>query len=184
LPRIAAIARTGLRPAVSTGPAQVVEKIVAPGACPDPLLAGAGSGRRQHDADVWRDRKLNRPRVGALTLERKRRFPELAVLGRPRLVVEVCEGPPSIVAGAQCERGPHEPTPAQPEPPAGQHQLIAAAGFEPLNLECDAPRTAFWLDSLRHHPLPTPYRRMDTHAGVTVQARPPDRCKLVPAAAV
>src|SRR5262249_8646806 len=97
-------------------------------------------------------------------------------------VIEVGERSPVAVAVTECERGAHESAAAHAEPSAGQQQLVPTAGLEPLNLECDGSRATFWLDSLRHHKLPTPYRRMGTHAGGSVQARPPDRCKLVPTA--
>ena len=147
--------------------------VVASGA---PLIRcslAAAPRQRQRDGDVGRDRELDVAHVRAVALDREGRLPELAVVGRPGFVLELGESArrrlepvPSVSVGRTNLR------PRRPNQRPESIQLIDPSGLEPLNLEGDAPRAAFWLDSLRHQSVHTPDRRIGTHAGASLQARP------------
>src|SRR4029077_3027238 len=72
-------------------------------------LHARGARRRQVDGDARGDRQLGRLGQDRVALPREDGDPQLAVLGVPRLVLEVGQQPPLQLRAAQVQRRAYEP---------------------------------------------------------------------------
>jgi hypothetical protein len=104
-----------------------------------PLAAPAGHLRDgKVDRQARRHRQLGRRELDGGALPREGGRPLLAVVGRPRLVLEHGQHPTLLVAGLHHEHGPDEAMAAQAVPAPAHLEPVGVDPLEALDLEADA----------------------------------------------
>jgi hypothetical protein len=93
------------------------------------------AGRRELEDHVGRDLEAGGGDLLVWAAPGEGGGPLLLLDGRPRLVVKDGDQAPPPAAGAQGERGPHEPAPAHAEPTPAQLEALVARPLEALQLE-------------------------------------------------
>src|SRR4051794_19056513 len=146
-----------------------------PRARPRPAAARAAPRHRrgrQLDGDARRHGHLGGGELDRLALPREGGDPGLAVVGRPRLVLEQREQPAALLAGLDDQRRAHEAVPAQAEPPPGDLEPVGRRPGESLHLERDRGRhgTTRCVDARHRTPAATHSDRVRHPMGAT---RPP-----------
>ncbi len=125
------------------------------GRCRDGFtLARRSPPLRQFDGDVGGDRQLELLGVLELDVDRERGEPWLAVLGRPRLVVEVGERAlfAAVRAHRQRQRRPHEAPAADAEPAAADEHVTVIVECDAFDFERDSIRAGgLMIGSLASH---------------------------------